>query len=53
MRNDAYAFLAVDVQPALEGRRTTSTIRTLADALPGTNEAYNEIDRAPDPTPSS
>lgn len=45
VRYDAYAFLAIDVKPALQGRHTTFTIRTLADALPGTNEAYSEIDR--------
>jgi hypothetical protein len=45
VRYDGYAFIAVDVVPAAPGRRTTLTIRTLADALPGTNEAYSEIDR--------
>jgi calcineurin-like phosphoesterase family protein len=45
VRYDDYAFLAVDVAPALAGKTTTFTIRTLADALPGTNEALSEIDR--------
>ncbi len=45
VRYDGYAFIAVDVEPAAPGRRTTFTVRTLADALPGTNEAYSEIDR--------
>ncbi|SHG53896.1 Calcineurin-like phosphoesterase [Jatrophihabitans endophyticus] len=45
VRYDAYAFIAVDVKPAAPGRATTFTIRTLADALPGTNEQYSEIDR--------
>ncbi|SEP58728.1 Calcineurin-like phosphoesterase [Microlunatus flavus] len=45
VRYDAYAFLAIDVKPAKQGHHTTFTIRTLADALPGTNEAYSEIDR--------
>lgn len=45
VRYDAYAFIAVDVKPAAPGRTTTFTIRTLADALPGTNEQYSEIDR--------
>ena len=30
---------------AMQGKHTTFTIRTLADALPGTNEPYSEIDR--------
>lgn len=33
-----------DVVPAAVGRKTTFTIRTLADALPGTNAPYSEID---------
>ncbi|MGI3780646.1 MAG: hypothetical protein ACRYG2_07700, partial [Janthinobacterium lividum] len=45
VRYDDYAFLAIDVKPAAYGKHTTFTIRTLADALPGTNEAYSEIDR--------
>lgn len=45
VRYDAYAFLAIDVKPARQGHQTTFTVRTLADALPGTNEAYSEIDR--------
>ncbi|HEY0240464.1 MAG TPA: metallophosphoesterase family protein [Friedmanniella sp.] len=45
VRYDAYAFLAIDVEPAAYGKPTSFTIRTLADALPGTNEAYSEIDR--------
>ena len=45
VRYDAYAFIAVDVKPAAPGRATTFTIRTLADALPGSNEQYSEIDR--------
>ena len=45
VRYDDYAFIAVDVVPATRGRPTTFTIRTLADALPGTNEPFTEIDR--------
>jgi hypothetical protein len=45
VRYDDYAFIAVDVAPARVGRHTTMTIRTLADALPGRNEPYSEIDR--------
>lgn len=45
VRYDDYAFIAVDVEPARHGRHTTFTIRTLADALPGTNEPFTEIDR--------
>ncbi|WP_375493851.1 purple acid phosphatase family protein [uncultured Jatrophihabitans sp.] len=45
VRYDDYAFLAVDVEPAPKGRATTFTIRTLADALPGSNAPYTEIDR--------
>ncbi len=45
VRYDDYAFIAVDVVPARAGRATTMTIRTLADALPGSNEAYSEVDR--------
>ena len=33
------------VKPARVGHSTTMTIRTLADALPGRNEPYSEIDR--------
>ena len=45
VRYDDYAFIAVDVKPAVRGRATTFTIRTLADALPGSNAPYSEIDR--------
>jgi hypothetical protein len=45
VRYDDYAFIAVDVVPAPPGSTTTFTIRVLADALPGTNQAYTEIDR--------
>ena len=45
VRYDAYAFIAVDVVPAAHGLPTTFTIRTLADALPGRNEPYSEIDK--------
>ncbi len=45
VRYDNYAFIAVDVVPARTGKPTTFTIRTLADALPGHNEPYTEIDR--------
>ena len=45
VRYDAYAFIAVDVKPARAGQRTTMTIRTLADALPGSGRAFTEIDR--------
>ncbi|MFC6568414.1 metallophosphoesterase [Actinoplanes utahensis] len=45
VRYDAYAFIAVDVKPAEPGKTTTMTIRTLADALPGTGKPYTEIDR--------
>jgi hypothetical protein len=45
VRYDDYAFIAVDVVPARAGATTTFTVRTLADALPGTNQAYTEIDR--------
>ncbi len=45
VRYDDYAFIAVDVVPARAGAPTTFTIRTLADALPGTNAAFTEIDR--------
>ena len=45
VRYDAYAFLAVDVVPAVPGKTTTLTVRTLADALPGTKRPYTEIDR--------
>ncbi|MBW6434244.1 metallophosphoesterase family protein [Actinoplanes hulinensis] len=45
VRYDAYAFLAVDVVPAAPGGTTTLTVRTLADALPGTKQPCTEIDR--------
>ncbi|MFI1990720.1 purple acid phosphatase family protein [Actinoplanes sp. NPDC020271] len=45
VRYDDYAFIAVDVIPARRGQRTTLTIRTLADALPGSGQPYTEIDR--------
>lgn len=45
VRYDDYAFIAVDVKPARPGHRTTLTIRTLADALPGTGRQFTEIDR--------
>ncbi len=45
VRYDDYAFIAVDVVPARHGAATTFTIRTLADALPGTGKPYAEIDR--------
>ena len=45
VRYDDYAFIAVDVKPARYGHPTTMTVRTLADALPGRNEPYSEIDR--------
>lgn len=45
VRYDDYAFIAVDVAPAHRGRRTTFTIRTLADALPGSGKRVSEIDR--------
>ncbi len=45
VRYDDYAFIAVDVVPARRGQRTTFTIRTLADALPGSGQPYSEIDR--------
>jgi hypothetical protein len=45
VRYDDYAFIAVDVVPARRGQRTTFTIRTLADALPGSGKPYAEIDR--------
>ncbi len=45
VRYDGYAFLAVDVVPARAGRPTTMTLRTLADALPGSPGPYTEIDR--------
>ena len=45
VRYDDYAFIAVDVVPAKPGRPTTFTIRTLADALPGSNEQLTEIDK--------
>ena len=45
VRYDAYAFIAVDVKPAKAGQATTLTIRTLADALPGSGQALTEIDR--------
>ncbi|MEU4560712.1 metallophosphoesterase family protein [Actinoplanes sp. NPDC023936] len=45
VRYDAYAFLAVDVTPAAKGARTTMTVRSLADALPGSKQPFTEIDR--------
>jgi hypothetical protein len=45
VRYDDYAFLAVDVVPASPGRATTMTVRTLADALPGSGAKFTEIDR--------
>lgn len=45
VRYDDYAFVAVDVVPARPGASTTFTIRTLADALPGSGERTTEIDR--------
>ncbi|OJF10509.1 calcineurin-like phosphoesterase family protein [Couchioplanes caeruleus] len=45
VRYDDYAFIAVDVVPAARGARTTLTVRSLADALPGTRKPYTEIDR--------
>jgi hypothetical protein len=45
VRYDDYAFIAVDVKPATLGRHTTMTIRTLADALPGSSAKFTEIDR--------
>ena len=45
VRYDDYAFIAVDVVPAAQGARTTLTVRSLADALPGTTQPYTEIDR--------
>jgi hypothetical protein len=45
VRYDDYAFIAVDVVPGRQGQKTTFTVRTLADALPGTSRPYTEIDR--------
>ncbi|MPQ96956.1 twin-arginine translocation signal domain-containing protein [Modestobacter sp. I12A-02628] len=45
VRYDDYAFLAVDVVPARRGGTTTMTLRTLADALPGSGTPFTEIDR--------
>jgi hypothetical protein len=45
VRYDDYAFIAVDVVPGRRGERTTFTVRTLADALPGSGKPYTEIDR--------
>ncbi len=45
VRYDDYAFVAVDVVPARPGSPTTFTIRTIADALPGSGKPYQEIDR--------
>ncbi|MCW2528927.1 MAG: putative phosphoesterase [Pseudonocardiales bacterium] len=45
VRYDDYAFIAVDVVPARVGKPTTFTVRTLADALPGSGRPYTEIDR--------
>jgi hypothetical protein len=44
VRYDDYAFIA-DVIPARHGHRATFTIRTLADALPGSHQPFTEIDR--------
>ncbi|GAA4589032.1 hypothetical protein BJY16_008762 [Actinoplanes octamycinicus] len=46
VRYDGYAFIAVDVAPPVAtGGSTTMTVRTLADALPGSGKPYSEIDR--------
>jgi hypothetical protein len=45
VRYDDYAFIAVDVKPGRAGQKTTFTVRTLADALPGSGTPYSEIDR--------
>lgn len=45
VRYDGYAYIAVDVVPAKRGTHTTMTIRTLADALPGSTSPFTEIDR--------
>ncbi|MET3806034.1 hypothetical protein ABIB25_003043 [Nakamurella sp. UYEF19] len=45
VRYDDYAFIAVDVVPAKPGGKTTFTIRTIADALPGSGKPFQEIDR--------
>jgi 3',5'-cyclic AMP phosphodiesterase CpdA len=45
VRYDGYAFIAVDVVPAARGARTTLTVRSLADALPGSKQPYTELDR--------
>ncbi|MGX6601013.1 purple acid phosphatase family protein [Micromonosporaceae bacterium Da 78-11] len=45
VRYDNYAFIAVDVVPAAPGARTTLTVRSLADALPGSRKPLTEIDR--------
>ncbi|MEV6342864.1 metallophosphoesterase family protein [Actinoplanes sp. NPDC051851] len=45
VRYDDYAFIAVDVVPGKRGSKTTFTVRTLADALPGSGQPYTEIDR--------
>ena len=45
VRYDDYAFIAVDVVPAAPGAKSTFTIRTIADALPGSGLPYSEIDR--------
>jgi hypothetical protein len=45
VRYDNYAFIAVDIAPARRGERTTLTVRTLADGLPGTGQSVTEIDR--------
>ena len=45
VRYDDYAFIAVDVVPGRRGERTTFTVRTLADALPGSGKPYTEIDK--------
>ena len=45
VRYDDYAFIAVDVKLGRAGQKTTFTVRTLADALPGSSTPYTEIDR--------
>jgi hypothetical protein len=45
VRYDDYAFIAVDVVPARVGHKTTFTVRTLADSLPGSSAPMTEIDR--------
>jgi hypothetical protein len=45
VRYDGYAFIAVDVVPGESGRTTTMTVRTIADAPPGSTTPTTEIDR--------